>query len=379
MGNPKACHLTTVHNRFDNRIFHKECVSLASHSFDVTLLVSDGKGDEINRGILIKDMGSYPGIGKRIFFESLKFFFNALKQRADIYHFHDPELIVSGFLLKLTGKKVIYDIHEDYITAITDRNYIHPVLARLFSKIYHAIEKILTIGTEKIIAERYYNYRFPHSTPILNYPRLEEADISYSDDTSKANPVKKELLYTGNVTEERGAFTHAKILKQIDDVKLTCVGHCPSFIYEKIRSCLGADVERFMLKGLNYYVPFSDVKKEYRKDKYLAGLAVFPRTKHYYQKELTKLFEYMQAGLPVICSDFPVWRNIIEGAQCGITVDPENKEELKEAINDLKDNPEKAWQMGINGREAVFATYNWVSQEKKLVEFYHYILKSLSK
>jgi len=379
MNNPEVCHLTTVHNRFDNRIFHKECVSLAAHSFDVTLLISDGKGDQVSRGILIKDIGKYPGFWKRIFFEPFRFLIKALKQRADIYHFHDPELIVMGFMLKLVGKKVIYDIHEDYTTALTDRNYIHPVIAKFISKIYHVIEKGLSVGNEKIIAERYYKKRFPNSTPILNYPRLEKEDVSISYASPGMPERKKELLYTGNITEERGAIHHAELLKQISDFRLTCVGHCSYEVYEKIKRCLGDDVERLSLKGLNYYVPFSEIKKEYKKDKYLAGLAVFPETNHYYQKEITKLFEYMQAGLPVVCSDFPAWKNIIEGAQCGLTIDPENEGQLKEAVNYLKDNPGVARQMGINGREAVFTTYNWESQEKKLVEFYRTILKSSSK
>lgn len=379
MHRKKVVHLTTVHNRFDNRIFQKECLSLAAASYEVTLLISDGKGNESYKGVFIKDLGSYPGLLKRIVFQSFKFFVHAIREKAAVYHFHDPELIVTGLLLKITGKKVIYDIHEDYTTAIIDRDYTHPFLAKIFSRLYHIIEKTFTIGAQKIIAERYYSYRFPKSVAVLNYPKIEEEVSTPVKEDSTGPRDKIKLLYTGNVTLERGAVHHASIVKKIGWARVKYTGHCPVKVYEQIKQSVGEELERIEMVGLDHYVPFSEIKEEYQKEDYLAGLAVFPWTRHYYQKELTKLFEYMQAGLPIICSDFPVWKNIVEVNRCGITVDPEKPDELVDAIDYLKNHPEKAEEMANNGRDAVKKKYNWFVEENKLLKLYEQLSERTKK
>jgi len=84
----------------------------------------------------------------------------------------------------------------------------------------------------------------------------------------------------------------------------------------------------------------------------------------------TKLFEYMQAGLPVICSDFVLWKDIIEEWDCGICIPPRDVIALRNAIQYMIDNPEKAKEMGKNGRQAVLEEFNWGIEEKKLISLY---------
>lgn len=374
MLNNKVCHISSVHNRYDNRIFQKECVGLASNNFNVTLLISDGKGEEIREQIFIRDLGKIPSLSKRIFFLPFKFFYYALKEKASIYHYHDPELILTGFLLRLTGKNVIYDIHEDYTTAIKDRNYTHPLLAIFFAKIYNLIEKIFTVGTKIIIAEKYYEYKFPKATSVLNYPRINK-DVYYQTELNKEinatnENIKNALLYTGNVTLNRGALHHCSILKNNDFVRLNFVGHCSSETFNKISEYLGSDISRLEITGIDNYVPFSRIMQEYNKNQYIAGLAVFPLTNHYYKKELTKIFEYMYAGLPVICSNFPTWKEIIDKTQCGITINPEDEDQYNEAVSFLIKNPKERMRMARNGINAVINKYNWSSEEEKLLNLY---------
>jgi glycosyltransferase involved in cell wall biosynthesis len=88
------------------------------------------------------------------------------------------------------------------------------------------------------------------------------------------------------------------------------------------------------------------------------------------KKELTKFFEYMNAGLPIICSNFPVWKDFVETHECGIAIDPTKDEEIREAITFLQENPEEAKRMGENGKKAVMNELNWGTQEKKLVDWY---------
>jgi hypothetical protein len=129
----KICHLTSVHQRFDGRIFRKECQSLQSAGFDVSLIVADGKGDEVSDKISIFDVGTEPSRFKRIFNIPTKVRKRAVELNSDVYHFHDPELIFVGLKLKRLGKKVIFDMHENVPGDIEEKAYLHPIIRKIIS------------------------------------------------------------------------------------------------------------------------------------------------------------------------------------------------------------------------------------------------------
>jgi glycosyltransferase involved in cell wall biosynthesis len=82
----------------------------------------------------------------------------------------------------------------------------------------------------------------------------------------------------------------------------------------------------------------------------------------------------MAAGLPVIASNFPLWKEIVEGNGCGICVDPLNPKEIAEAIKYLMKHPGSTEQMGKNGRRAVIEKYTWEKEGKKLLDLYAQLL-----
>ena len=87
------------------------------------------------------------------------------------------------------------------------------------------------------------------------------------------------------------------------------------------------------------------------------------------------MFEYMSAGLPVIASNFPKWKNIINETNCGICVNPENPDEIAKAIEFIMTHPKKAKEMGQNGRKLIEKKYNWSIEEKKLNIIYSSLLQ----
>ena len=108
------------------------------------------------------------------------------------------------------------------------------------------------------------------------------------------------------------------------------------------------------------------------------GIVTLHPTNAYIESLPVKMFEYMAAGIPVIASNFPLWKEIVEGNNCGICVDPLDPKEIGGAIQYLIDNPKESEKMGKNGLRAAINTYNWSLQEKKLFSFYKQTLNTQS-
>ncbi len=106
-----------------------------------------------------------------------------------------------------------------------------------------------------------------------------------------------------------------------------------------------------------------------------AGIVTLYPIINYMDALPVKMFEYMSAGLPVIASDFALWREIVEGNSCGICVNPLEPKEVAQAIEYIIAHPQKAEQMGQNGKKAVIEKYNWGVEEKKLFKVYEKISK----
>ena len=89
------------------------------------------------------------------------------------------------------------------------------------------------------------------------------------------------------------------------------------------------------------------------------GLCVLRKTPNHVNALAIKLFEYMAAGIPIVCSNFPLWVEIVEKNGCGLCVEPNNTSEIRDAMIYLLKHPEKAKVMGDNGKRIVRDKYNW--------------------
>ena len=142
MDNKKICILTSVHSVFDTRIFHKEAKTLVHAGYNVTLVAQHSK-NEIVDGVKIIALLKPRNRFMRIFGLTWRVFYLALRQGANIYHFHDPELILVGIVLRLLGKKVIYDVHEDVPKQILNKEWIGNVsIRKIAAFIMNIVEQI---------------------------------------------------------------------------------------------------------------------------------------------------------------------------------------------------------------------------------------------
>ncbi len=370
----KIVHITTVHDPFDSRIFYKQCRSLARMGHSVTLIAAHDQ-DDLIEGVKIKALPAVKGRFRRMFFQTGRAYRLAMAERADIYHFHDPELILPALALKLKGmKRIVYDVHEDYYSLIKIKAYLPRPLRTIIAAIFWRLEKMLTRGFAKVLAEKYYRENYPDGVTVLNYPDTDLLKLP----PQEPHPEKLRLIYTGNITADRGALAHARIVTYLEDASVYLIGKCDPAFAEKLYRVAGSGYRRLTIVGKGRFVPFSEITAFYARGGWTAGLALFPFNPHYVNKELTKFFEYMGAAIPVLCSNFPVWKELVEKRGAGLCVDPGQEDQVRAAITNLHANPREAAKMGQRGRAGVERHFRWAGEAKKLEKLYNRLMKELS-
>ena len=364
----KVVHITTVHKRTDVRILQKECTSLARNGYEVHLIVADSKGDETTEyGVNIHDIGTSTGRLQRIFSSSSKAFHKAMEIDATIYHLHDPELLPCGLKLKKKNKHVIFDSHEDIYANIEEKkyipNYLKPIISFFLSLVQTYVLKRIdgVISVTPHICDKLSKIN-SNIEMITNYPIIHKQPIQ---DANKTNS----LVFAGGVMNQ---WKHEFVLDALS--------YCEN--KDIIYNICGPTYEDYMAElqshknwnKVNYYGMVTKQEVERIISESNIGMATLIYSKNVGGKigsiGNTKLFEYMEAGIPLICTKFVLWKEIVDKYDCGICVEPTDAKEIARAIDTLISNPEKARQMGLNGRKAVEEVFNWASQEKLLFAFY---------
>lgn len=360
----KVCHVTSAHDRYDIRIFEKECRSLADNSYDVTLLVNDDKEDEVVGSVRIISTRFKPRNRAERFLYSGKILYKkAMEVNADIYHFHDPDLLPLASRLKRNNKKIIFDFHEDVPRQIMDKQWIPRLIRYFVSKLYSRYEKISVkkfdglISVTPHIVERYVRLN-NNTVMITNYPII---DLKEEIIRQPSNAI----CFAGGIGSQ---WNHDKILEainRIEGIKYILAGSGSQEYMNLLKSLPGWNKVEY--KGR---IPHAEVKDAYSQS--IAGMALNYSNQAKGEGTLgnTKLFEFMEAKLPVICTNYKLWKTIVEENKCGICVDPNNVNEIVDAVGYILKNPIEAETMGKNGRKAVIDKYNWKTQEDVLVEFY---------
>ncbi len=367
----KVCVLTTVHSPFDMRIYHKEIHSLLKAGYQITLVAPTEKG-LTKKNFKLVPLMKHSSVLKRIFLSNFQPLSLALKSKSDVYHFHDPELIFVGLTLKVLGKKVIYDVHEDYETAILSKTYLKPPIRKVVSFIFNLFEKNLSRFFDAIIVPsenikaKFCLYN-PRTVLVRNYPWLKDfKDINF--ETNRESTSFK-LIYVGSLTRIRGIKEIVQSLELLpDDVNLILAGKFHSKKFEKEILSLPA------FKKVTYLGQIPPEKVGSLLSSANVGLVTLYPKSNYLEALPTKLFEYMAAGLPVIVSNFPEYKKMIKKGGFGLVVDPKKPEEIATAVKILKEQPELRKEMGKRGREAFLNKYNFELEEKKLLKLYQELI-----
>jgi glycosyltransferase involved in cell wall biosynthesis len=370
----QVVHLSTVHPRNDTRIFIKQVqtLSIALHK-EVSLVVADGYGDDLKADQpAIYDLGKLPASRfKRAVIGNFRSFVFLWRGKPQLVHFHDPELIPLGLLLRLRGCKVIYDVHED-VPRQTMSKYWIPVIFRwpvakaiaamewLAGKVFSAI-----VPATPTIAKR-----FPVGKTVLvqNFPIQSELvlpePLPYLGRPSK-------FAYVGGIADIRGGKEMVQALEHIADlpeVRLEMAGGIsPESFATELVDLKGWS--KVIYRGLLNRQEVSSLLSNAR-----AGLVLFQLMPNHVDAQPNKMFEYMSAGLPVIASDFPLWREIVAGAGCGLLVEPSDPHAIADALRWVLEHPSESEAMGKKGQEAVHKIYNWERESTQLIGLYNKLL-----
>ena len=331
----KVCHMTSAHPAGDVRIFHKECVSLASAGYEV-YLVQRGESGE-NNGVHIVGVGEIPESRRKRMTEGARRVYEAaLALDCDIYHLHDPELLPYGRKLKKHGKKVIFDSHEDTADSIMEKDYIPMPVRKMISGAYSRFERSVCEEIDAVVTvtpsqTEYFEKINPTTVEVRNYPILSGSYIEPSFG-------KKAIAFAGGISAQWNHHVIIKALEKLEDCSYVLFGS-PNPYLESLKSLPGWSKVDYRGR-----IPHKEVALGLSECMIGAALLAPGRNTAWKRGTMgnTKIFEEMMAGLPIVCTDFDLWKEFVDRYECGICIDPTNEDELVEAVRTLSNDPEKA-------------------------------------
>lgn len=355
-------HLTSVHDIGDTRVSHKECRSLHEAGYDVALIACHD-GDTTVAGVPVIGVGAPRGRIHRMFVKTWVVFARALRERADVYHFHDPELMPVGLALRLLGKKVVYDVHEDVPLQIMNKTWIPGLLKRPLSAITRALEALAgralsgVVAATPSIAEK-----FPQAKTVVvqNFPEKGLATIRNDKPFDQRSHA---FIYVGGLSEQQGLFEMLRAFEGLPDGVTGLLAG--KFKHRREEAEAAPGWAHVTYPGL---LPRDAIVAALRDAQ--VGLVLDHPISNYVEGYSTKMFEYMACGLPFVASNFDLWQRIVADDDCGITVDSFDDAAVATALRRLLDDPQEAARIGENGRQAILRRYNWDVEFAKLLACY---------
>lgn len=354
----RVVHATTAHAADDVRIFHKECRSLAAAGHEV-FLIARGAVDDTVDGVRRLPIGEFGGRRERMLGGPGRVRRLLRSLGPDVVHVHDPELVPLALWLRLTTRaRIVIDVHEDLRLQVRSKPWIPAPLrgaAVLFAVL---LDRVIALAAHRVItATQAIARRYPpaKTAVVHNFPMQEELAAVESRPWQERTP---ELLFVGGLSEIRGAapLFDALLEPPLADARLLVIGKADAAVEARLAAHPARDrievtgwLERAAMPAL--------IGARGR-----VGLVPFLPVPNHTEALPNKLFEYMAWGLPVVASDFPLWREIVETAGSGRLADPTDPAALAAAVHGVLEYPEQAATMAESGRRAIREHYSWEAQ-----------------
>lgn len=374
----KILFVAPVHPWDDVRVFQKQASSAAKAGMQVSVIAKSETEIVHNSVEIIPAEVTYSSRTKR-FLSIPRLARQVLKEDADIYHLHNPDTIPIALMLKLFGKTVIYDTHEDFSERLIARDWIPFKLRKLVAYTVNRAEiftaKICdaSIATQEDVVKRLGD----KCTFIGNPPRVDENLLMNIKEIASLIPQPAQktfrLVYIGSIGETRGIYEMIDSLVEINntiDCRLWLIGSISENLLNSIKLKEGWKfvdfIERIPQEQALAYVYLSDI-----------GLIYINDVADHRKSDANKLYEYMSLGLPFIASDFPLWKNKLNWIGAGLFITPGSANLLTEAVLEIYKKSEKErLEMGQRGKEYTMS-HSWEKEFSKLLNVYNTIGKKL--
>lgn len=358
----RVVHITTVHPRFDGRIFLKECSFLAASGIETHLVVADGKGLQRAKGVVIHDVGvkNYSRIF-RVIYRVLGAARFCMRLKPQLVHIHDPELLLIAPFLIFKGIKVVFDSHEDTKMQIMRKGYLPPWLRGAISRTYALFERTITAFVSGVVVPQYsmlQEFKWVRNLVVIpNYADLASFPVRHR---SYEKPI---IFHAGGLSEDRGLINMVNAVNKLS-MDYECYFAGPLVGFEN-----GVEWGRSSYLGV---LSFEDVCRFYEKSN--IGLILYNPVGQYGMANAVKAFEYMANSIPFIMPNFGEWIQFNEKHKCGININVADALSVANSIQFLVENPDVATELGNNGRRSVEDEFSWQAVAPRLLSFYQEIL-----
>ena len=379
----KYCYFSSMSRNGSEVIMYRQGGSLLADGFEVFNVVSDNLPLETVQGIKITPSG-YKAKNKlqRVFVAPFRLYKKLLEVDADVYHTFHIDLLLICLLLKRKGKKVFFEMREDhpyslYWKSNAPKWLLHPVVWFMSKWIGFVLRRVDAVTAISYDTEAYLKSWgiAPEKIHLWgNFPVVRrDYNLSFEDYMKRDDRV----LYFGLIYSYSKQEVFLKALKGIPGVKYLVAGRF-----------MGNELETYRTKIINMpewkEVEFIDGFKHEELDEFInrstisnviRDFSVYPMEKSG-SFGIIKIFESMEAALPIICSDMPIYRDIMKEYKCGLLVDPLNEKEIHDAIQYLVTHKEEAWRMGQEGRRAVLEKYSWDALSVKFLKIVNGLIEN---
>jgi glycosyltransferase involved in cell wall biosynthesis len=367
---PTVCHVSTAHSGVEVRIVRKELATLVDAGFAAAVIIPLSDEEELAvRALGIEPLPLRGATGRGRAWRMLALppvaAWHAWRTGARIVHFHDPEFIPAGLALKLLGRAVVMDVHEDFLGFIKSKHWIWAPLRNAVARLTRGVELFAASRFDAVVAAvpaiaDAFESHARRLVVVGNFPRLDEF---VSVEAAEVEARRDALAYVGSISTARGIGDVVRALPSTG-VRLQLAGRWSS---EADRASVGG-LPGWSMVDEHGWIDRDGIRALL--SRCFAGVCTLHPVSSFEISEPIKIFEYLAAGIPCIASDFPLWRRMLGSHDCIVFVDPTDPVAIAGAINRLRSDPALARRMGENGRRAVLDRFNWNAQGEALVELY---------
>lgn len=347
-------HVTSVHTRYDTRILENECVYLA-RNHNVSLLVADGGDDENYAGVSISSIFRSQSKFSRLLRSFFLLPLILLAKNSDIYHLHDPELLFAGLVMRILGRRVIFDVHEDYELDLRQKDWLPTWMRKLSARFYVILiqicfpkfSAIITV-TEKIAS------KIPGKVSVIkNYPRASL--IEEIEDFNRPYT----FCYLGSISLKRGLAEIIELAKQSREPMLLVGGFANKSDKIFFEQKAPANIDHIG------YVPPKKVSQYLNQAR--IGLHLVKDDTNLLEGIPVKVLEYVAHGMPVICSDSDAWRREFSDLPSCFFVNPSDVQSITQVAKNISSIPHADL---LAAQNVLREKYSWETQFTQLEVVY---------